>query len=853
MFEAFTSRTRVQAQKREFTEEERKNAAAAGHAMPDGSYPIENEDDLKNAVMSYGRAGDPEAVKYHIKQRAKGLNRMDLLPDDWTERPKDVKKSEPVDLKYYDPLLGQHQLQLIAKGELATSNGNNDLTDTAKAYYTAKDKAHAATDGANKASSDCFSNNWNSDAHSFAEKAHGIAAEAHKDAAKAARANNDSKNDEYHKQKIETHQKMSDVHSSMHTLKSEASPLDKAMMELKLAMAGANASTGAVKGDAPGHPFRGNQHTSGGGAGDDADKAYAERVKAQLEGMTDNKKVTALTEWFKAEGKEVPSADTMKRLASMDHDSMMSAVAELARGGASKDSYDKKGMPIADHPYHEKTSNSLHFIMRDAHEAATNAHAMGDSKGEGKYLDQINDAATVLNYRRSNGITEPRAAKKNEVFAYFDPLLGAGVQIHVTKSNPNHDEKGRFSSGDGGGGDKGGEPPKPGSKEWLDAKSSGPMHKYEDSTGKMHHGYMEQYLDHGGSDHTAFMRDHQTGDLHLVSGSRLKSMGVVSAEEKAKVQGGDDKGGKTGDRTASYREAMAAGHDAANKQMKAAGRTAWNEDDWNTAASTVAKLTGGGGSTEPKPTEIKPEAKPADEPSVRPKGKSGYSDENLKGYVAGLADKAKAHKEKMGYGDTYNPKYTVEHGQRYAKVVTNDGSSRSVHSFIDKQTGNILKANSWKAPHPTPRGNIGDDNFGLKNVDHFGARYLTKADGASTLDTAVEQLEQVMKFNENHDEQGRFSSGDGAGGKTDDEKPIAHPNLTKQLTNAGYKRAPEDLLDIGPDDRLELWTHPNRDPLLLKVHGQLQTMISTRTLLTDQKIARSPEGRLFLQQVMKAA
>jgi hypothetical protein len=41
-----------------------------------------------------------------------------------------------------------------------------------------------------------------------------------------------------------------------------------------------------------------------------------------------------------------------------------------------------------------------------------------------------------------------------------------------------------------------------------------------------------------------------------------------------------------------YRIAMAAGRDAADRNMKAAGRTRWSEEDWNVAAETVARLLG---------------------------------------------------------------------------------------------------------------------------------------------------------------------------------------------------------------------------------------------------------------------
>lgn len=69
--------------KRDFTTEERDNAAKAGEAMPDGSYPIKDKADLGNAVQSYGRAKDKAKVKAHIIRRAKALDAVDSLPEDW--------------------------------------------------------------------------------------------------------------------------------------------------------------------------------------------------------------------------------------------------------------------------------------------------------------------------------------------------------------------------------------------------------------------------------------------------------------------------------------------------------------------------------------------------------------------------------------------------------------------------------------------------------------------------------------------------------------------------------------------------------------------------------------------------
>ena len=69
--------------KREFSDEKRKQLAAAGHALPDGSFPIENVTDLHNAIQSVGRAKNYSKVRAHIIARAKALGATSVLPDDW--------------------------------------------------------------------------------------------------------------------------------------------------------------------------------------------------------------------------------------------------------------------------------------------------------------------------------------------------------------------------------------------------------------------------------------------------------------------------------------------------------------------------------------------------------------------------------------------------------------------------------------------------------------------------------------------------------------------------------------------------------------------------------------------------
>lgn len=66
--------------------EDRKALAEKGQALPDGSFPIRNESDLKNAIHAYGRSkkSDRAAVRKHIMKRARQLKVSGLIPEEWT-------------------------------------------------------------------------------------------------------------------------------------------------------------------------------------------------------------------------------------------------------------------------------------------------------------------------------------------------------------------------------------------------------------------------------------------------------------------------------------------------------------------------------------------------------------------------------------------------------------------------------------------------------------------------------------------------------------------------------------------------------------------------------------------------
>jgi cation transport regulator ChaB len=81
-------------ERKEFSDKRRAELAKSGKAMPGGEYPIENQHDLENAVSAFGRAKNPDAVKTHIKSRAKALGLEKLLPEDWGGAPEGSKEGE---------------------------------------------------------------------------------------------------------------------------------------------------------------------------------------------------------------------------------------------------------------------------------------------------------------------------------------------------------------------------------------------------------------------------------------------------------------------------------------------------------------------------------------------------------------------------------------------------------------------------------------------------------------------------------------------------------------------------------------------------------------------------------------
>lgn len=75
----------------------------------------------------------------------------------------------------------------------------------------------------------------------------------------------------------------------------------------------------------------------------------------------------------------------------------------------------------------------------------------------------------------------------------------------------------------------------------------------------------------------------------------------------------------------------------------------------------------------------------------------------------------------------YNQDYTfqVEEGKKYLKLISVFGQ-RSVHAFVDKNTGDLYKAASWNAPAKGVRFNLLRDMEMLRKIATWHTGYLYK-------------------------------------------------------------------------------------------------------------------------------
>ena len=86
------------------------------------------------------------------------------------------------------------------------------------------------------------------------------------------------------------------------------------------------------------------------------------------------------------------------------------------------------------------------------------------------------------------------------------------------------------------------------------------------------------------------------------------------------------------------------------------------------------------------------------------------------------------HIEEIRNGRHY--KFTIEEGRKYHKIIMEtESGSRSVHAFVDKKTGELYKAASFKSPAKGVRFDlrlIKDREFVLENCDWAGGYLYVK-------------------------------------------------------------------------------------------------------------------------------
>ena len=122
--------------KRMYGRQKREELAESGEAMEDGSFPIVDEADLKNAIQAHGRAKDIEAAKKHIVKRAKALGLEALIPAEWGMAPKEeaeeekgLESAEEIDEKVAvaevegveDTALADAEIEIVATATEATA------------------------------------------------------------------------------------------------------------------------------------------------------------------------------------------------------------------------------------------------------------------------------------------------------------------------------------------------------------------------------------------------------------------------------------------------------------------------------------------------------------------------------------------------------------------------------------------------------------------------------------------------------------------------------------------------------------------------------------------------------------
>lgn len=100
------------------------------------------------------------------------------------------------------------------------------------------------------------------------------------------------------------------------------------------------------------------------------------------------------------------------------------------------------------------------------------------------------------------------------------------------------------------------------------------------------------------------------------------------------------------------------------------------------------------------------------------------TNEELAEFCKRLDLQQQRHYTKFCPGQTI-PVHLYMTGKRFARIVRDDGVSRSAVVFVEMSNGDIWKPAGWKAPTLNfSRGNIRDEHGGMKQITPYGVERL---------------------------------------------------------------------------------------------------------------------------------
>lgn len=95
--------------------------------------------------------------------------------------------------------------------------------------------------------------------------------------------------------------------------------------------------------------------------------------------------------------------------------------------------------------------------------------------------------------------------------------------------------------------------------------------------------------------------------------------------------------------------------------------------------------------------------------------------DSLANFLDLITDKTEAHR--LARFPSLNPKaYSIQPGQRFVRVVLGDGNQASVHCFVEKATGKIVKAAGYRAPAKRSNGEL-QSQYSIYDLEPVAAAF----------------------------------------------------------------------------------------------------------------------------------